>query len=140
MPYYGVAFPRREGLDLYGLAVDHWKPGVAPPGAGLVNAALTARARRACWDAPDAAIAELAIENLARTPIGRLAPLAAVVHRWSPMLPQFGAGYLPRLARFQTRLERSPRLAFAGDYLVGPYTEAALTSGLRAATEIARGL
>ena len=44
LPYYGVAFPRREGLDLYGLAVDHWKPGVAPPGAGLVNAALTARA------------------------------------------------------------------------------------------------
>ena len=80
------------------------------------------------------------IENLARTPIGRLKPQAAVVHRWSPMLPQFGAGYLPRLARFQGRLERSPRLAFAGDYLVGPYTEAALTSGLRAATEIARGL
>ena len=44
LPYYGVAFPRREGLDLYGLAVDHHKPGVAPPGAGLVNAALTARA------------------------------------------------------------------------------------------------
>jgi predicted NAD/FAD-dependent oxidoreductase len=80
------------------------------------------------------------IENLARTPIGRLQPVDAVVHRWSPMLPQLYAGYLPRLARFQARLERSPRLAFAGDYLVGPYTEAALTSGLRAATEIARGL
>ena len=140
LPYYGVAFPRREGLDLYGLAVDHHKPGAAPPGAGLVNAALTARVAARVWDAPDAAIAELVIENLARTPIGRLEPQDAVVHRWAPMLPQFGAGYLPRLARFQVRLERSPRLAFAGDYLVGPYTEAALTSGLRAATEIARGL
>ena len=68
-----------------------------------------------------------------------LRPQQAVIHRWSPMLPQFGAGYLPRLARFHGRLDRSPRLAFAGDYLVGPYTEAALTSGLRAATEIARG-
>ena len=140
LPYYGVAFPRREGLDLYGLAVDHWKPGVAPPGAGLVNAALTARAAARLADAPDTAIAELALENLARTPIGLLAPMDAVVHRWSPMLPQFYAGYLPRLARFHGRLERSPRLAFAGDYLVGPYTEAALTSGLRAATEIAGGL
>ena len=138
LPYYGVAFPRREGLDLYGLAVDHHKPGVAPPGAGLVNAALTARAAARLWDAPDAAIAELVVENLARTPIGPLRPIDAVVHRWSPMLPQLYAGYLPRLARFQARLERSPRLAFAGDYLVGPYTEAALTSGLRAATEIAR--
>jgi len=140
LPYYGVAFPRREGLDLYGLAVDHHKPGAAPPGAGLVNAALTARSAARVWDAPDAAIAELVLENLARTPIGRLRPQEAVVHRWSPMLPQFYAGYLPRLARFQSRLERSPRLAFAGDYLVGPYTEAALTSGLRAATEIAQGL
>ena len=29
-------------------------------------------------------------------------------------------------------------MAFAGDYLVGPSAEAALTSGMRAATEIAR--
>ena len=36
--------------------------------------------------------------------------------------------------------ERSQRLAFAGDYLIGPYTEMALTSGLRAATDVARGL
>jgi len=139
LPYYGVAFPRREGLDLYGLAVDHHKAGVAPPGAGLVNTALTVRAAARLWDAPDAAVADHVIENLARTPIGRLRPVEAVVHRWSPMLPQLYPGYLPRLARFQTRLERSPRLAFAGDYLVGPYTEAALASGLRAATEIARG-
>jgi oxygen-dependent protoporphyrinogen oxidase len=138
LPYYGVAFPRREGLELYGLAVDHWKPGVAPPGAGLVNAALTARAAARLWEAPDSEIAELVLENLGRTPIGRLRPAEVVIHRWSPMLPQFYAGYLPRLARFQARLERSPRLAFAGDYLMGPYTEAALTSGLRAATEIAR--
>jgi oxygen-dependent protoporphyrinogen oxidase len=140
LPYYGVAFPRREGIDLYGLAVDHWKPGVAPAGAGLVNAALTASAAARLWDAPDDAIAEHALAQLARTPIGRLRPQASVVHRWAPMLPQFGAGFLPRLARFLVRLERSPRLAFAGDYLVGPYTEAALTSGLRAASEIARGL
>jgi oxygen-dependent protoporphyrinogen oxidase len=135
LPYYGVAFPRREGLDLYGLAVDHHKSSRGRPGAGAHG-----RAAARLWDAPDAAIADHVVENLARTPIGRLRPVEAVVHRWSPMLPQLYPGYLPRLARFQTRLERSPRLAFAGDYLVGPYTEAALTSGLRAATELAREL
>jgi oxygen-dependent protoporphyrinogen oxidase len=140
LPYYGVAFPRREGVGLYGLAVDHWKPGAAPPGAGLANAALDARAVARLWDAPDAAVAEHVLESLARTPLGRLRPCETVVHRFAPMLPQFGAGFLPRLARFLGRLDRSPRLAFAGDYLVGPYTEAALTSGLRAATEIARAL
>jgi predicted NAD/FAD-dependent oxidoreductase len=56
------------------------------------------------------------------------------------MVPQFRVGYTARLAAFLSRTDRSPRLAFAGDYLVGPSTEAALTSGMRAATEIARTL
>jgi len=142
LPYYGVAFPRPEGVELYGLAVDHHKPGVAPPGAGLVNVALTERAAARLWREPDAAVIEHVLANLAKTPIGRLAPGSALVHRWDPMLPQFRAGYLPRLAAFLGRRAqaRSPRLAFAGDYLVGPYTEAALTSGLRAADEIGTAL
>lgn len=137
LPYYGVAFPRREGLDLYGLAVDHHKPGVTPSGGGLFNVSLTAAASARLWDASDDAVATVALDNLARTPIGRLAPRAAVVHRWDPMLPQFYAGYTRRIDEFLRRTPRTPRLAFAGDYLVGPFTEAALTSGLRAAEELA---
>ncbi|CAG0949572.1 protoporphyrinogen/coproporphyrinogen III oxidase [Myxococcaceae bacterium] len=140
LPYYGVAFPRPEGIDLYGLAVDHHKPGVCPPGAGLLNAALTARAAARLWDSSDDAIAGHVLDELARTPVGRLEPHGTAVHRWDPMLPQFRAGYLPRLAAFLARRERSPRLAFAGDYLVGPYTECALTSGLRAAGEVVASL
>jgi len=140
LPSYGVAFPRREGIDLYGLAADHHKEGAAPPGAGLVNVALTERAALRLWEAPDAALVQHVVEELARTPVGRLAPREAVVHRWDAMLPQFRVGYTARLAAFLSRTDRSPRLAFAGDYLVGPYTEAALTSGMRAATEIARAL
>ena len=140
LPYYGVAFPRREGIDLYGIAADHHKEGAAPPGAGLVNAALTERAAARLWDAPEAAVVEHVVDELARTPVGRLAPRETVVHRWDAMLPQFRVGYTARLAAFLSRTDRSPRLAFAGDYLVGPYAEAALTSGMRAATEIARTL
>ena len=55
-------------------------------------------------------------------------------------MPQFHAGYLRHLRTFLGRSERTPRLAFAGDYLVGPYTEAALTSGLRAANEVVRSI
>jgi oxygen-dependent protoporphyrinogen oxidase len=140
LPWYGVAFPRREEVGLYGLAVDHHKPRVAPAGAGLLNAALTASAAERLRDAPDAAVVAHVVEALARTPIGRLDPIATAVHRWDPMLPLFYAGYLPQLAAFHARRERSPRLAFAGDYLIGPYTEMALTSGMRAATEIARAV
>ncbi|MGH0032810.1 MAG: protoporphyrinogen/coproporphyrinogen oxidase [Myxococcota bacterium] len=136
LPYYGVAFPRPEKIGLYGLAVDHWKEGAAPPGAGLVNCALTEAAARKLWDEPDAAVVAHVLSELARTPVGVLAPSQTVVHRWDPMLPQFRAGYTRRLAAFLARSERSPRLAFAGDYLVGPYTEGACTSGLRAAEEL----
>jgi oxygen-dependent protoporphyrinogen oxidase len=136
LPWYGVAFPRPEGLDLYGLAVDHHKPGAAPPGAGLLNAALTAEVAARTWGEDEDHLVELTVENLARTPIGRLSPRDAVVHRFDPMLPQFRAGYTRRLADFLGRAERTPRIAFAGDYLVGPYTEAALVSGLRAAEAV----
>ncbi len=122
------------------MAVDHHKPGVAPEGAGLVNAALTSSAAARLFEMPDEAVVECVVENVARTPVGRLEPLDAAVHRWDPMMPQFHAGYLGHLRSFLERRERTPRLAFAGDYLVGPYTEAALTSGLRAANEIALSL
>jgi oxygen-dependent protoporphyrinogen oxidase len=137
LPWYGVAFPRREQIGLYGLAVDHWKAGVAPAGAGLLNAALTASAAERLRDAPDEAVVAHVLDALAKTPVGRLDPVATAVHRWDPMLPLFPAGHLGALARFESRVTRSPRLAFAGDWRLGPYTEMALTSGLRAATEIA---
>jgi oxygen-dependent protoporphyrinogen oxidase len=140
LPYRGVAFPRREGLELYGLAVDHHKAGRAPHGAGLVNAALTARTAARLWDAPDEALADLVLENLAATPIGVLRPAAYAVHRWPALLPQFRPGHCADLARFGRRIERSPRLVFAGDYLVGPTVEGAVTSGLRAAAELERSL
>jgi oxygen-dependent protoporphyrinogen oxidase len=140
LPYYGVAFPRSEGLRLYGLAVDHHKPGAAPEGAGLVNVALRSSAAERLFESPDEAVLECVLGDLARTPVGRLEPVDTAVHRWDPMMPQFHAGYLGHLRDFLGRSERSPRLAFAGDYLVGPYTEAALTSGMRAANEIARAL
>ena len=140
LPWYGVAFPRTEGMGLYGLAVDHWKEGQAPPGAGLVNCALREAVAAELWDAEDDAIAERVLAELAKTPIGRLAPRETVVHRWDPMLPQFRAGYTRPLAAFLDRTDRSPRISFAGDYLVGPYTEGACTSGLRAAEELATEL
>jgi protoporphyrinogen oxidase len=52
------------------------------------------------------------------------------------MYPIFHPGYLASLIRFGRRIGRSPRLFFAGDYLVGPGLESSITSGLRTAAEI----
>jgi oxygen-dependent protoporphyrinogen oxidase len=136
----GAVFPNREGLGLYGLAVDHHKPGVAPPGAGLANAALSTAASRRLWHADDEAVTAFALDALARTPIGALSPDTAVVHRFDAMLPCMAPGALRRLAVFHRRIDRAPRMAFAGDYLATPTVEGAVTSGLSAASELSRAL
>src|SRR5262249_7755628 len=134
---YGIGLSRRECADIYGLAVDHYKQGVAPPGRGLVNCALSEAAAARWFGESDDAVVRFALDTLAKTAVGSLEPLVgARVHRWDPMLPQFHKGYVRALAAFLDRRERSKRVAFCGDYLVGPYTEAALTSGLRAAEEL----
>jgi len=140
LTHYGVAFPRRTGFGLYGLSAEHYKDGAAPPGAGLLNVALTEAAAERVWGAEDSEVAGLVLDNLSRTPVGSLSPCKVVVHRWPAMLPRFAPGQLQRLAGFHGRMDRSARLAFCGDYLVGPTVEGALTSGMRAASEVVRSL
>lgn len=110
----------------------------APPGAALVRVQLGESAARALAGAPDAALVTRALEALAHTPLGRLEVAHAVARRGRA--PRFGPGHLRRLAGFLARVERSPRLAFANASLTGPGLEAAATSGMRAATEVVRGL
>lgn len=135
IPYYGLAFSPPEGIGIYGVAMDHYKPGCVPEGTGLLNGALTQTAAQKFMDEPDEKVVEYFISELARTPVGRLEPFDTAVIRWRPMLPMFYRGYVRRLRDFERR-RPTEGLDFAGDYLVGPYTEAALASGLRAAQRI----
>jgi protoporphyrinogen oxidase len=125
-------------MGLAALHVEHRKPGFAPPGAGLLRATLATRATDRLWEATDSEIVDFVDRELARTPVGRLNPQNYAISRTDPMYPIFYPGYLSSLIRFGRRVDRSPRLFFAGDYLVGPGVESALASGIRAAAEVAR--
>jgi protoporphyrinogen oxidase len=125
-------------MGLASLSVEHRKPGFAPPSAGLLRATLATRATDRLWDAADSEILEFVNREFSRTPVGSLEPQDYAISRTHPMYPIFYPGYLSSLIRFGRRIDRSPRLFFAGDYLVGPGVESALTSGVRTASEIAR--
>ena len=131
-----ASFPRSAAMGLAALSVEHRKPGFAPPGAGLLRATLATRATDRLWEAADSEIADFVDRELARTPVGHLEPQDYAVSRTDSMHPIFHPGYLTSLIRFGRRIDRSPRLFFAGDYLIGPGLEPALTSGRRAAAQI----
>lgn len=56
------------------------------------------------------------------------------VWRWQEALPRFGVGYIRQLSAFENLQRDLAGIAFAGDYLGGPFIEGALISGQRAAS------
>jgi oxygen-dependent protoporphyrinogen oxidase len=133
-PFYGAGISRREGVRLYGMAVENAKAGVVPPGKTLFNCALSEDMAAALMDEPDEVVIQSLRRELAKLPLRGLESVEGyAVHRWPSLVPRFYPGYHRALRRFLRRSDRSGRLFFAGDYMIGPYTEAALTSGMRAA-------
>jgi oxygen-dependent protoporphyrinogen oxidase len=134
---YGVGISRREGVRLYGMAMENPKEGAVPPGKTMFNCAFSEEYAAELMSKPDGAIIEALHGELRKLPLRGLDKTEGhAVHRWPELVPQFYPGYIRSLAAFKERRQRSDRIFFAGDYLVGPYTEAALTSGLRAADDV----
>ncbi len=134
---YGLGISRPEGVRLYGMAMENPKEGAVPPGKTMFNCAFSEEYAAELMSKPDSDVIEALHGELRKLPLRGLDQTEGhAVHRWPELVPQFYSGYIRRLAAFKQRTARSDRTFFAGDYLVGPYTEAALTSGLRAAEEI----
>jgi oxygen-dependent protoporphyrinogen oxidase len=135
---YGVGIGRREGVRFYGMATENPKEGAVPPGKTMFNCAFSEEYAAELMSRADDEVIEALHGELRKLPLCGLDKVEGhVVHRWPELVPQFYHGYIRALARFHGRRARSDRIFFAGDYLVGPYTEAALTSGLRAAEAVA---
>jgi oxygen-dependent protoporphyrinogen oxidase len=132
-----VLVPEPAGLGLSALSLE---PDAAPSGACLLRVVLDEASARELREATDADVVTRALRGLAGTPLAGLEVAHAVVRRSVHGVPRFAPGSLRRLAAFLSRVDRSPRLAFAGEYLMGPGLEGDATSGMRAATDVVRAL
>jgi oxygen-dependent protoporphyrinogen oxidase len=137
---FGTCFARGEGIGLRAIFQSQLEPGADPEGSARLTVQLGDTAVRRLAHAKDEEIVGWTLDAIARTPLGLLAAHDSVVNRWQHARPIFPRGALSRLEHFDVRIGRSPRLVFAGDYLIGPTVEGALTSGMQAASRVVQSL
>jgi oxygen-dependent protoporphyrinogen oxidase len=137
-----ITIPRADGWPLDAVTL---LPGDAAQGmpaeGGLAIAVATAEWARRHAGAPDDVVAKDLTGAVARLVPGvRREPAFTGVHRSDAAMPRFDAGHFRRLADFRRvladRRAAGRRLHFAGDYLAGPWLDAALGSGERAAADL----
>ena len=132
---YGAMCPFRESP-----AISEWTNEAAkgdeyvPRGKGLIQIGLHEAAAKHLIALSDEALPDiLAVELEKILPETKNKIEKIVVQRWPEAIPKFEVGRVRRIRALQEASRRQSRVFFCGDYLNGPYTEPALTSGLEAA-------
>ena len=141
---YGLLFPRRETPFLASATVQTVKDAShAPRGRDAICLHLSGPATAALRECDDETLARLMLADLRRlAPRYDPAPRALFqrLYRVPEALPEFDVGHFKRLQRFAQGAIEQPGLAFAGDYLGGPFVEGAIVSGEAAADRLIGGL
>ena len=118
---YAVSIPRVEKLKAATISFhDYIDPSSVPAGSGLLTIS--------------AGGADVSEDQL-REDLLKLYPVSLESterEEWKYGMPKFPPGRYRQIVAFEAR-KRRPRLFFCGDYLMGPFIEGAITSGLRVA-------
>jgi len=125
---YGVSIPRIENMAASTISfIDYIDSSRVPPGEGLL--VVTGGGR-------EVTSAQLFADLHA---LYELKETATSTTEWESGMPKFPPGRYRQIAAFKER-SRRPGLYFCGDYLMGPFIEAAITTGLNAAASCRGGL
>jgi protoporphyrinogen/coproporphyrinogen III oxidase len=121
---YAVAVPRVENLVANTISFhDYLDPSSVQNGEGLLTIS---------GGGSEADPAELTQEL---HKLYSISPLHTEPFEWKQGMPKFPPGRYREITEFQRR-QRRPGLFFCGDYLLGPFIEGAITTGLRTAEAI----
>lgn len=137
--FFGLSFARGEGRVLEALCVQENKgPGLVPEGKGLLVAFVRPECVASLLDRDGPDVLAAIRPDLDRAFPGRAAHVEGVrVYRWREGIPVFYPGFLAHLGSFRTgAVEQDGAVALAGDYLVSPTMEGAVSAGLAAADRI----
>ena len=134
---YGFVVPLREGrASIAATYLSRKWPDRAPEGFDLLRVFLGGPSSPDLFGASDEALVAAARRELAELVSLHADPLFASVHRSLHAMPQYLVGHLQRAQRIDDLVQRTPRLALAGNSLRGVGIPDAIASGESAAARL----
>jgi oxygen-dependent protoporphyrinogen oxidase len=134
---FGFVVPAVEGRSIIACSFSSVKfPGRAPEGFVLLRCFLGGAVQPEIYERDDAALTEIAHEELSQLLQIKGDPAFVLLHRYPNSMPQYHVGHLELLSRIFNRVDKYRGLALAGSAYYGVGIPDCVHSGEMAAEKV----